>query len=599
VIRRLPSGGLRPEVLSWLGEREREGVLVPVDWALAQSLLRHSGPLPDRAREVLAFSSVLASAASRDGDALLDLGPSGRSPFFETLPEDVPPPSGWPAILREITAVVGEEGRLAPLILDRDSLYLCRYYLAEIRVAEALFRRIAADRTIIPGNSPDAEKAIEIIDRLFPPSDGPSGLQEGSREAALSSLSRSFLILTGGPGTGKTWTASRIMALHRELFPALRIVAAAPTGKAAARMGQALATSGFAGAPPPTMTLHRLLESGSRGFSRNRDRPLDWDFVLVDELSMVDLPLMDRLLDALPDRSRLLVTGDQNQLVSVGAGSVMSDLCSALSSRPREDPARGTLQVLTHNFRQSEAGILRDFSGAVGEGSPVRALEILDRSQREGSGGKLLWIFPESGGADNPSLPLDRLVSHWLPFCQAGSAHAGLQSVDAFMILAAKREGPAGTRKINAQVHARIRRRLSPDSRLSPVMVLENSYETGLMNGDLGVLNRETLVFGTAQSLFTIKERLAPEWEFAYAMTVHKSQGSEFDHVLLLLGSADHPLLTRSLLYTAATRARKKLTIWGTREILERMISRETERSSALGDRLSRALGKALNERPP
>lgn len=581
---RLP--GLSREVYQWFFSLAESGVLAPVDWSLSETLLRLAGSVRDPVRDVLALSSAIVSSSSREGDALLDLSASGRSSFLDALPGGIPPPSSWAHLLEELPSLVGRAGCPGPLVLDRGYLYLCRYYLAETRVAASLARRLLSDfPDSSPGLPPDNREA-ECLARYFPVRAGVPG---EARQAALSSLSRSLLVLTGGPGTGKTWTASRIIALHRALFPSLRIVAVAPTGKAAARMGQAMAESDLSGDPPPSMTLHRLLESGSSGFSRNRHNPLDWDFVLVDELSMIDLPLMDRLLEALPERSRLVLTGDQNQLASVGAGSVMSDLCSSLCALPDGASRKGALHVLTHNFRQSEAGTIREFTRAVAAGAARPALEILGASPGPG---EVEWIdcgsLPEHGS----SLPLSRISDGWAPFSRATSLEEAHRTIGSFMVLSALREGPLGSREINRRVHGQRMRRSPSEMRFSPVLILENSYDTGLMNGDLGAESREGLSFEKGGIFLSVLPRLAPEREYAYAMTVHKSQGSEFDHVLLVFGSVDHPLLTRALLYTAATRARRRLSIWASREVLERMIQRGSERSSALGERLADLLSE-------
>jgi len=580
--------GLSPGGLEWFRKMAETGLLTPVDRALAETLLRMAGNLSPPSPDVLAMACALASAASREGHALLDLRPPVRSPFFETLPEGAPPPDRWQEILAGARAVVGDKGRLAPLVLDRGLLYLCRYYRAEVNVAEILSSRLVADRKLPSGTLSGRER--RALDSFFPLPGDPSGAENAGRQAALASLSRSFLILTGGPGTGKTWTAARMIALHRTLFPERRIVAAAPTGKAAARIGQALAESGLT-PPPPTMTLHRLLEAGSSGFLRGPENPLDWDFVLVDELSMIDLPLMERLLLALPETSRLVLTGDRDQLSSVGAGSVMNDLCSTLTGSSDADPEKRVLHVLTHNYRQTGPGRIREFSRAVGAGEVDRALEILLSSQVDNPEGDLEWIRPEGVAPDRSlSLPLDRLAGGWMPFCNASSPPEAIRTIDSFMVLAALREGPCGTRELNRRIHGRILSRVLQESRNVPAIILENSYDTGLMNGDLGFLCRSALYFRKKDQIAEISMRLAPEWDLAYAMTVHKSQGSEFDHVMAAFGILDHPLLTRAILYTASTRARKKLTIWASRDILEKMIQRKSERSSALGERLSRSL---------
>lgn len=555
----------------WFSRAREKGLLEDVDRALAATVVALSGALPWESLAVYAVAAALTSAASREGHTLLDLNASSDSPYFEELPERLPAPSLWPALL---AGVVGIPERPGPLIFDRGGLYLYRHYLSEIRVAELLGRRLLLDREE-PGSSPDTGR--EILDRLFPLQGALSDPVNAGRAAALASLSRSLLLLTGGPGTGKTWTAARILALHRILYPSARIVAAAPTGKAAARMSEALSAMEFSGPSPPTMTLHRLLGAGRQGFARGPGNLLDWDLVLVDELSMVDLPLMDRLLVSLPERSRLILTGDRNQLASVGTGSVMGDLCGALERGEGAPKDAGALTVLTHNFRQSAAPALRDFAQAIASGDASRAIDLL------GAGVPGLDFLPAEPGS---RLPLKILREGWDALSRMPAPAGGPLPLDSFMALAPLREGPVGSRTVNRAVQGIFRHDSSGLFPSAPVIVLENSYDTGLMNGDLGILSGSRLFVAKERGLVILPERLAPAWEFSYALTIHKSQGSEFDHVVLLVGAVDHPLLTRSLLYTAATRARFRLTVWASLPLLERMIRRQSWRTSALSDRL-------------
>ncbi|MCL5286321.1 MAG: exodeoxyribonuclease V subunit alpha [Nitrospirae bacterium] len=565
---------LSPPLTAWFSRTSERGILSPVDRALAASLVALEEGVSREDLDVYAVSVALVSAASRDGHTLLDLGERASSPYLEDLPDGLPAPSRWSRIL---ASVAGSPGRPAPVILEREGLYLNRHYHAEVRVAEAVARRLIRDRRGVPLRVFDPSAPNSLLDRFFPLAGSPSDPVNAGREAARAALSRSLLLLTGGPGTGKTWTAARILALHRSLFPGSRIVAAAPTGKAAARMAEALSRAGFPGDPPPTMTLHRLLGAGRRGFARSLENPLDWDLVLVDELSMVDLSLMDRLLVALPESSGLVLTGDRDQLSSVGTGSVMSDLCATLQGSGGGSPEPGALTVLTHNFRQSGSPGLQSFAAAVAAGDHARVLALLEK----GEGG--LSLLPAAPGSP---LPLDPLRTGWEGLPIPSERDPSTLSLDSFMALTPLREGPAGSLAINRSLQGHLRRRQGSLPLASPVIILENSYETGLMNGDLGVLLQSTLLVRKGGERISLPARLAPRWDYAYAMTVHKSQGSEFDHVVLLVGALDHPLLTRSLLYTGATRAKNRLTVWASREILERMVRRPLERLSALSERL-------------
>jgi len=575
--RRLP--GVSEAASRWILEAISRERLAFVDRALAGTLLRLLPPLDPLSADLLAIGAALASSATREGHSLLDLAGEGEPFPVLPLPPEIPPRREWGGILSGLSPVVGSPTLPAPLILDREGLYLYRYWQAELRVAGALSERLEA----LQDGEVESPRVRELLAEIFPGEPGESGGE--SRMAAERALRHRLLVVTGGPGTGKTWTAARILLLFRRLYPGLRAVTAAPTGKAASRMAEALSEVLPADLAVPSMTLHRLLGAGVRGVARREGDFLPWDLVLVDELSMVDLLLMETLLSSLSPRARLVLVGDRDQLSPVGAGAIMGDLCSALSSGGPE--GAGGLAVLTRNYRQREAGLLQEFSRAVAEGDGEGALRLFERGAPE------LVLHPVSSG-----WPEEVLFEGFAPLVSASSDREALRHLGSFMALSPFRDGPFGALRANRHAERLFSRRLGRGSvhapAYTPAMVIKNSYDTGLMNGDLGVFSGDRLAFfggGEGEpDLRHFSLRIAPPWETAFVMTVHKSQGSEYDRVLLLLGGEAHPLLTRRLLYTAATRARKSLAVWASPESLLGMVNSAPARASALEDRLSESL---------
>lgn len=472
----------------------------------------------------------------------------------------------------------------APLVLDGDALYLQRLWQAEALLAE---RIVALDS---PAPLADEAALVAALDAVAPPGE----VDPLQRDAVRTGLTRRLAIVTGGPGTGKTTTMARLVAAVRQLVPDARLAIAAPTGKAAARLAQALAGTA-PGASIGGMTVHRLL--GLRGDdSPAAPGPRGADLIIVDEASMLDLQLARALLEAVPAGGRLVLAGDRDQLVSVEAGAVFAELCaSGLTSVVR----------LQRNFRQSAA-----------PGLAALAAWLRD-----------CWQTPQPlpapegfvlRGPGPAALIADEAVDAWAPalasFEGAGPA-ARLAAFDSHRVLCALRDGPLGTRAVNAAIAIRMRRLAGvPPGALwyagRTVMVTRNSPERRLFNGDVGVClpqpeadGRLAVAFaggaeaGRGGSRESDQEggglrwhplRQLPAHEDAFAMTVHKSQGSEFDSVALVPAPPGHPLNTRELLYTGVTRARRRLTIWADGATLEDGALRRTARHGRLADRIVR-----------
>lgn len=572
----------------------------------------------------LALAAALVSRASAEGNICLDLaGLAGGPAAEDEASPRCPALKPWISALRQ-SAVVGAPGEWRPLVLDGSRLYLHRHWDAEQGLARFLRERL-------PGPLPavDVARLREGIERLFPRGGGETDWQ---RVAAAVAVLQPFCVITGGPGTGKTTTAAGILALlleQSEGRPA-RIALAAPTGKAAARLQEAIRESAGRIAAPEAVretlaameasTLHRLLgrRAGSPPRGREEGEPLPFDAVLVDEASMVSLQLLYGLVRTLSADARLILLGDRDQLASVEAGAVLGDLCGQRRDRPYSVPAGEAIArasgetvplpadgespspvgdcivELRRNWRFGAESGIGELSRAVREGSREEALSIL-----EGGGRGDLGFRPVPRPRDLSRALRDIVTAGYGDYMQGDGPAAIFLRFNRFRILCALREGPWSVGALNAAVQAILARegRLRP-GRLwyegRPVMVTRNDYGLRLFNGDVGIALADPGAGGDLRVFFpapdgtmrTFEPYRLPEHETAFAMTVHKSQGTEFDRVLLVLPETDARVLTRELLYTGVTRARKRVDLWAGGEALRAALSRRIERVSGLRDML-------------
>ena len=516
---------------------------------------------------------------------------------------------------------VGDGSQPTPLVRRGDgSLALYRDDRAEIELSRRL-RALAAD----VDDTPPTPDRVETFGRLFT-------LREptGPALAAAAALRSRLTVVTGGPGTGKTTTVIRVLALLLSADPSLRVAVAAPTGKAAARLGESFADQ-RAGLPVsdrvraaldlPVATVHRLLRARPHdgSFGHDARHPLPHDVVVVDEASMLDLGLARALVDALPPRARLILLGDPDQLASVDAGAVLADLVAARTTRgdvrtpgfaafarpffESEIETSADVDVfadatveLRVNHRFDAQPAIAQLAEALRAGEPDHVLEVLDTAAFD----EVRRVEPGET-ADT----LDPVLDDWLrhvPGPDDGDDLQRLRRVESGVrLLTALRRGPWGVEGLNARVERRLRRRDegawdTADTwyRGRPVMIRRNVPALGVSNGDIGVCAPDPAHDGAPSLLLRDSEgalrRLAvarlPEHETAWAMTVHKAQGSEADHVLLVLPRDRHPLLTRSLLYTGVTRARRSVTVVGSVETLRAAVLAREQRRTALRDRL-------------
>ena len=568
---------------------------------------------------------------------------------------------GWVTSLKA-SPVVGEPFEFKPLILDvQHRLYLQRYWSYESEFARMILDRAKAINPVL-----DEKLLKEGLQRLFVQNDGGIDLhrqpgenlssEHGEREgeapaappmegatgyppagvpgidwqkvAALIAVRSRLTVISGGPGTGKTFTVAKVLALILEQAGEKRCIVAlaAPTGKAAARLKGVIRSAKSnldcaehikAAIPEEASTIHRLLSpiGGSRRFRFNKDNHLPYDVVVVDESSMSDLPLMAKLGEAISPTAQLILLGDKDQLASVEPGAVFGDLCDAVNasdfSRPfmefaksvagydlhdagkQTSPLVDSVVVLTKNYRFSDESGIGKVSRLINSGKGEEALGLI----QSGASKDISWQSVPSG--DRLPGKLESIfIEHYSAYLKAAEPDKAFDLFNRFHILCALREGPYGATAINQMIESigakrRLIRREGRWYRGQPVMVVVNDYRLKLFNGDIGILLSDPdsgslrVHFPTDEGMFRkILPGRLPAHEPAYALTVHKSQGSEFDHVLVILPDRYAEVVTRELIYTAITRARASVEIWGREEVFLQAIARQARRVSGLRERL-------------
>ncbi|MCL2026704.1 MAG: exodeoxyribonuclease V subunit alpha, partial [Leptospirales bacterium] len=449
----------------------------------------------------------------------------------------------------------------------------------------------------------DKEKISQYLDILFP-----SGDESAQKAAAIAALGSRLTIISGGPGTGKTTTAAKILFLFLLSKPSLSIALTAPTGKAAVRMMEAVSSARLfiektiidakgatnddekktleAMSSLEGSTMHRLLGTipASPYFRHNSENPLGHDLVVIDEASMIDIAMMAKFLDALPKNASCIILGDKEQLSSVEAGAVMFDICeSALKGGALEK----NVILLTKSWRFAQYPGIGALSKAVNTGAGIKT--ILDNTKPEDG----VEIVPD--GEHHTIAPL--LIEGFSAYIKAIDIKEALNEFSRFRILAPLREGRFGVNALNLLTeeileNAGLIRRDGSMYINRPLMVTKNDYQLGLFNGDIGLVrlneNGERRVFfqDAHGGIRSFAPSLLPEHETVFAMTIHKSQGSEFGTVLLALPEKDSALLTKEILYTGITRAKNKVLLLCKSEILQAASKRNAWSASGLIDAL-------------
>ena len=568
----------------------------------AQKMLQLAG---QDSPELYVASGLLCRQASQ-GHVCLDLQHImvNKDEAFQDF--QIPSRYQWTRILQK-TIVVGTPGSATPLILEemggKSLLYLNRYWQYEDRLATQLLYRIQKPPLL------DESMLQAGLTQLFPLADAEENLQRNVAEVALR---RRFCIISGGPGSGKTTTVIKILVLLVQQDANMRIAMVAPTGKAATRLKESVLSGieELAGAgllnreesalfPSNATTIHRLLgpRKNSVYFHHDHLHPLPLECLIVDEASMMDLALMSKLVNALPLEARLILLGDKNQLTSVEAGSVLADLCEEFVGKPQM--LRESIAYLRKSHRFDDQKGIGRLSKEINRIDENAAWKLLRQDQP----GLKHRPLPA------PSLLREHLKDTVLPAYKAYLSSLQTKSLETmfaffrtFMVLSPMQRGLYGSRSLNRLLETILREdgSIEEDSHWylgRPLMILRNDYDLQLYNGDIGIVwqdpgqNQRLVYFerekkGSSHGYLAVAPARLPQHETVFAMTVHKSQGSEFENILLILPDSENEILTGELLYTGITRARVSVTLWTEESVFKKAVRKRLNRSSGLQEKL-------------
>lgn len=517
-----------------------------------------------------------------------------------------------------------------PFVLEQGRFYLQRYFVYETELLERIAAFIESEKDGLEERKQALISEKGFVQKLFLLEEEQTNWQ---LVAALTSILYNFSIITGGPGTGKTTTVAKLLAVLYKISPDLKVTLAAPTGKAAARMNESLQNSkeNLVGLTKEIKekydhisagTIHRLLGTikDSPYFKHNKENQLTHDVVIIDESSMVDITLLSKLLDAIPERSRVIFLGDKQQLASVEAGSVFGDLCLSqqgalnhfkqnsakflnelipstnqinatnLLSSPNKSLLSEHIVELQHSYRFKGTEGIGKFSKQVisGELTDLEELKKLDQV------GERVIIHPEYRGKI-----LDSQIDLYSEYIKEPSVSIALKKLNRVRILCGVKQGQFGVDEYNAYCENYLQKKGELRATQGfyhnqPIMVTKNNQALKLYNGDIGLIREDEN--GKLQAYFedaelgirTILPGYIMDYTTVFAMTIHKSQGSEFDHVVVVLpDDADLPILTRELLYTGITRAKKQVLILGRDEVITEGVKRKVQRASGIIERLN------------
>lgn len=554
----------------------------------------------------LLLAAALCSQSLREGNAFFDL---------EARPAALADVSAlpWPEIEQWQSRIAscpafGDGSTLggAPLVFaPPNALYFEKYYVFEQKLAALLRQRAAYAPSSAVMEAPAAVQSKDSGQLGLDFESAPGPAQPGGNPVERAAAS-SFFVITGGPGTGKTTLALRYLdrLLQRWSGPLPpRFATVAPTGKAAARLAESLVAGlDRLEADPqrkaflsrvPCLTVHRLLGSlpNTPRFRRDARRPILFDAIVVDESSMIDLPLMLRLLEATPSTCQVLLLGDKDQLASVNVGSVLHDILAA--GEEARSPLAPKIERLTKTYRFTQTSSIYRACELCKDGDSAGFRALLQTEEAD-------FRF-HSIAADAKRIPpllLQQALERHHALAQAEGPEAALAALNQSIVLTPTRQGPFGSLEFNRSLAQRIRsqRELGPQAPISgqPIIVLENNYELELFNGDLGIVwldpsSKDAHAYFQSVEGAPRRFRLSelPRHESAFALTIHKSQGSEFTEALTLFGPGESQLLTRELLYTAFSRARQRLAVFGNADRLAQSIERHARRATRLAELLS------------
>ncbi len=618
----------------------RLGALSTFDVHLAQTLAW----LTNEDREDVILAAGFVARALRQGSVCVKVAELSSQPLLLLDEDDSPIEVSslpWPDLdvlhnhleLSSMVAVgVDAPANQRPLRLVDGLLYLERYWLYERTVARLLTQMLRQGSPTV-----DKDQLARDIELLYG-EDSPDSEQSDQITATKTAVKSWVSVVTGGPGTGKTTMIANILAAlsGQNVHPSL-IALVAPTGKAAARLGESIAAvveksdhPAFAeGYRPQTTTIHRLLGSiGPKGFTKTRLDPIYQSVVIVDEASMVALPLMASLLEALNPQTRLILVGDADQLASVDAGAVLADIVNLgtedqartlekiqtrpIGSHPVLEKSTNRIPVVRLRKTWRFKGAIADFAHAIRTGDVLGALNLLaeqeipapgaDRSvESKTSVGQsaVTWHNQDPLSISVTSIPGfdEKIVQPSQKAYQAallGAADTALGTLNRHRLLCARRSGPYGVEHWGSLVEKSIKALVPGFARTDglwypgqPILITKNQADRGLSNGDTGIVMLDgedlTAVIAAGNEQVRIPVFLLDHVEPMHAMTIHKSQGSQFEYVTLVLPPPGSALLTRQLLYTAVTRASMGVHIIGSEESLIEAINTPAQRASGLG----------------
>jgi exodeoxyribonuclease V alpha subunit len=513
--------------------------------------------------------------------------------------------------------IIGDGSVITPLVLDQQRLYLYRYWQYECKVAARLAAKTATDV-----NSQTSDDLKKQLDRFFSDTQQP----DWQRIAAAVTTRNNITIISGGPGTGKTTTVTKLLAIHIEnqllMGKKTRIELAAPTGKAAARLSESIAGAKaklnlseqvVSLIPEQGKTIHRLLgvRGRSKKFIHDTNNPLLADLLVIDEASMIDLPMMASIVDALSKHTRLVLIGDRDQLASVEAGSVLGDMCDSpeqhcysaeLSSHLAQSCGYKNARQSQYAFCDNLAFLKKSyrFSDDSGIGLLAHACNSANAEEAESILNRGFPDLDYIAASEDPQSLLASVLAGYAAYVdimnEQTSAELMLKVFNQFRVLCTLRVGSFGVESINAEIekHFESTAKKSAANRWyigRPIMITQNDNQMGLYNGDIGVAcidkhsGQLRVWFEQGNEVRAVLPSRLPRHETVFAMTVHKSQGSEFDHVMFVLAHGAK-IINKELVYTAVTRAKQKFSYLGSMPLLRQAICTSTKRVSGLAQRI-------------
>ena len=570
------------------------------------------------------LAALLASFNSSKGDVCIDLLALSSQQLFpnnlDSINITTPQIEQWLSVLKK-SPLISTNDSVAPLVLVNEQyLFMQRYWDYEVSLAENINQFSKHNSDV------DIDLLKNGVQKYF--SNNPTNSDsdpDWQMVAAISAVLNKFSVITGGPGTGKTTTITKVLALIAQQGEGRykNIVLAAPTGKAANRLSESIQDAkknlGLSNdiadqIPDQVTTLHRLLGASSAraSFLYNENNKLSLDVLVVDEASMVDLAMMSKLMRALPEHAQIILLGDMNQLASVESGSVLADICavgieSGYSSQ-RSELLSNQFGVQLEKFGSKAVHPLGDcivelkksyrFDDKSGIGSLARATNSSSCDDFYGAFNSAQFTDIEFHSVDTLSINkyIENLdIEPYKNYLESDCIELALERLPSFQILSPMRDGVFGVRNINYLVQSKLQRSglihiRGKHFHGQPIMVTENNYKAGLYNGDIGIIwsdNGELKgFFPTANGTKRFLLAKLPAYETVFAMTIHKSQGSEFENVLIITPDKYSEYLSKELLYTAITRAKKNVKIWGVKEVINNTIRATVSRNSLLKDQL-------------